>query len=318
MTEDLHNEISAINSIYGETTLRPSSPTASSGIYILRIPSHTVTLRLRFPPTYPADRVQILGTESIGSGAKKGEGSQVLQRAREVLGRIWKDGEVCVFDLISELETSVGGGEVQGEEEEEEEEDVNDDDDGLLPQERRHLSNGAFPHLPEAARVPPPGPDWAISHPTTEKKSLFIARACSVASPAQAHAYLSHLLTVDKKLAKATHNITAYRIRSSKYSNDHDETPRDAAASSRDRREIVYQDSNDDGETAAGSRLLHLMQIMDVWDVLVVVSRWYGGVKLGPDRSRIINSLAREVLVGRGWAGSASEERRERKLDRGD
>jgi putative IMPACT (imprinted ancient) family translation regulator len=29
---------------------------------------------------------------------------------------------------------------------------------------------------------------------------------------------------------------------------------------------------------------LHLMQLMDVWDVMVVVTRWYGGVHLGPDR----------------------------------
>ncbi len=48
--------------------------------------------------------------------------------------------------------------------------------------------------------------------------------------------------------------------------------------------------------------MLGLMQAMDVWNVLVVVSRWYGGVKLGPDRFRIIGALAREVLVEGGWA----------------
>lgn len=44
------------------------------------------------------------------------------------------------------------------------------------------------------------------------------------------------------------------------------------------------QDNDDDGEAAAGGRIAHLMQVMDVVNVLVVVSRWYGGVKLGPDR----------------------------------
>ena len=68
--------------------------------------------------------------------------------------------------------------------------------------------------------------------------------------------------------------------------------------------EIIYQDFDDDGENAAGGRLLTLLQTMDVWDVLVVVSRWYGGVKLGPDRFRIINSLAREALVEGGWTKS--------------
>lgn len=35
---------------------------------------------------------------------------------------------------------------------------------------------------------------------------------------------------------------------------------------------------------------------MDVRDVLVVVSRWYGGVHLGPDRFRLINNAARQVV----------------------
>jgi hypothetical protein len=40
---------------------------------------------------------------------------------------------------------------------------------------------------------------------------------------------------------------------------------------------------------------------MDAWGVLVVVSRWFGGVKLGPDRFRIINQVVREVVVKGGW-----------------
>ena len=68
----------------------------------------------------------------------------------------------------------------------------------------------------------------------------------------------------DKKVAKATHNMIAYRIRKP--------------------GGIVVQDNDDDGEDAAGRRLAHLLQVMDCWDCLVVVSRWYGGIKLGPDR----------------------------------
>lgn len=47
---------------------------------------------------------------------------------------------------------------------------------------------------------------------------------------------------------------------------------------------VTMQDNDDDGEAAAGGRIAHLMQVMEVVNVLVVVSRWYGGVKLGPDR----------------------------------
>jgi hypothetical protein len=63
---------------------------------------------------------------------------------------------------------------------------------------------------------------------------------------------------------------------------------------------VTYQDCDDDGETAAGSRLLHLMQLMDLWDVMVVVSRWYGGVKLGPRRFAVINAVARDAFVRAG------------------
>ena len=51
-----------------------------------------------------------------------------------------------------------------------------------------------------------------------------------------------HELKSNKKIATATHNIVAYRIR-------------DIA------RQVLVQDCDDDGESAAGSRLLHLLQV---------------------------------------------------------
>ncbi|KFM24593.1 Protein IMPACT [Auxenochlorella protothecoides] len=56
-------------------------------------------------------------------------------------------------------------------------------------------------------------------------------------------------------------------------------------------------DSDDDGESAAGGRLLHLLQITGAQDVCVVVSRWYGGIQLGPARFTHINNAARQLLV---------------------
>jgi putative IMPACT (imprinted ancient) family translation regulator len=60
------------------------------------------------------------------------------------------------------------------------------------------------------------------------------------------------------------------------------------------------------------------MQLMDVWDVLVVVSRWYGGVKLGPDRFRIINGAARDALAKGGFdraeqAGGQSKDKKKKR-----
>lgn len=61
------------------------------------------------------------------------------------------------------------------------------------------------------------------------------------------------------------------------------------------------QDCDDDGEDAAGRRLLHLLQMVDARNVLVVVSRWFGGVLLGPARFTHINNAARTLLQECGY-----------------
>lgn len=106
---------------------------------------------------------------------------------------------------------------------------------------------------------------------------------------------ISHLVSTNKRVATATHNITAWRIK---------QKATTTVSAQAETPEITIQDCDDDGETAAGGRLLHLMQLMDVWNVVVVVTRWYGGVKLGPDRFRCINAVAREALVSGDFARS--------------
>ncbi|KAL2157554.1 hypothetical protein VTH06DRAFT_5931 [Thermothelomyces fergusii] len=131
---------------------------------------------------------------------------------------------------------------------------------------------------PSAALGPPP--PWTVSAAFVENKSTFVARCAPVSSPAQAAGFVAHLLATDKRVRAATHNITAWRIRG----------PNGTS----------FQDCDDDGETAAGGRLLHLMQLMDLWDTMVVVSRWYGGIKLGPRRFALINQTARDAFVRAG------------------
>ena len=38
------------------------------------------------------------------------------------------------------------------------------------------------------------------------------------------------------------------------------------------------------------------MQILDVKNVIIVVSRWFGGILLGGDRFKLINNAARDAL----------------------
>ena len=44
-------------------------------------------------------------------------------------------------------------------------------------------------------------------------------------------------------------------------------------------------------------------QIVNAENVLVVVSRWYGGIQLGPDRFKHINNCTRSILEQKGFLG---------------
>ena len=122
--------------------------------------------------------------------------------------------------------------------------------------------------------------------PFVEKKSTFQAHAAPIASAEGARDVVDFLLQ-DNKVRRASHNMMAYRV--------------DSGAGG------LAEDCDDDGENAAGGRLLHLLQAMDARGVVVIVSRWYGGVKLGPARFTHINNAARLLLEDMGYARSRKE-----------
>ena len=64
-----------------------------------------------------------------------------------------------------------------------------------------------------------------------------------------------------------------------------------------DGKNILKYDNNDDGEDGAGMRLAHLLEMRKENGVLVLVSRWYGGIHLGPKRFAHIVNVAREHLI---------------------
>jgi putative IMPACT (imprinted ancient) family translation regulator len=106
------------------------------------------------------------------------------------------------------------------------------------------------------------------------------------------------VLKSNGKIARATHNMVAYRIIEERRT-DKDEV-----------RTIRHQDCEDDGETGAGAKLLHLLEILDARNVLVVVTRWYGGIHLGPDRFRHICNIAREILVEHGYGNKPGDKKK--------
>jgi len=283
MNQALEDEILSLNAIYAPDTLVLSDATNDScHSCILRIPNqHHVSLRLSFPTDYPDMPPTIIGPASSGLETRKGEASEVASLARDVLGSCFQAGEPCLFNLLIELEPLLDGAMGSASQ---------SYDDG--DENQQESSPQEHESVPQNTSIPPP--EWTISTPMTEKKSVFVARACNVQSVDEAKGSIAHLLATDKKVARATHNITAWRIR-------------DPVSNA------TYQDCDDDGETAAGSRLLHLLQVMDVWDVVVVVTRWYGGVHLGPDRFRLINQVAREAVVLRGFTADKDQGGKDKK-----
>ncbi|KAG2181355.1 hypothetical protein INT43_008938 [Umbelopsis isabellina] len=145
-------------------------------------------------------------------------------------------------------------------------------------------------------------PDIESGEAIIDRKSVFVAHVAPVTSVDQVEVVRRKLLQ-NKKIAKATHNILAYRIQL------------DSGT--------VAQDNDEDGETAAGGeyhdsmeglyvrikltiltfkgRLSHLLEILEVTNVVVIVSRWYGGIQLHADRFKHINNAARQALETFGY-----------------
>lgn len=153
----------------------------------------------------------------------------------------------------------------------------NPDDDGsgefeylkFKNRQRNHVKNGN-------SSASEPSVNIFHGEPLVDRRSVFQAHVARVDCLDHVNQVIDSLKS-NKKIATATHNISAYRLSGGPHN-------------------TCIQDSDDDGETHAGGRLLHLLQILDVKDVVVVVSRWFGGIQLGPDRFKHINNVTRDLL----------------------
>lgn len=122
--------------------------------------------------------------------------------------------------------------------------------------------------------------DWHESSIFIDRKSKFQARVVPITDPEQVPAITSELLAENKHIAKASHpHILAWRTTNP-----------------------LSQGYKDGGEKGAGYRLLLLvLERHNVSDVLVIVTRWYGGSPIGSLRFRHINNSAQESLRKGGW-----------------
>ncbi|KAF9240384.1 ribosomal protein S5 domain 2-type protein [Melanogaster broomeanus] len=121
-----------------------------------------------------------------------------------------------------------------------------------------HLPNPSWPH------------ELAASSSLSSHASKFLAYASTLPHPAHLPNFLTYLKALPSH-KRATHFMYAYRTASG------------SAA-------------HDGGERGAGERLERLLELRDVKNVVVVVVRWYGGVKIGSERWKCISEVAKQAL----------------------
>ncbi|CUM52278.1 unnamed protein product [Debaryomyces tyrocola] len=272
--EELHDEVSAIDAIYPDSTSE-----VAPQVYNLKIPQHDdLEIQISFLENYPDEMPTVI--QVLNNNTRKYTDTSYLEaQIKETLLRIFHKGEVCIFELFTELEDLF-------EKYLSRENDIQKDMDELKisrnTTDEKELANSKIPTICPSVQANSktvgidPLKGWIQSDPIIDRGSTFIGYARRVDSVEEAVEYLE-LLVTDKKIAKSAHNISSWRIKKD--------------------NGIQYQDCDDDGETAAGGRVLHLLTMMDAWNVIVVVSRWFGGTHLGPDRFKHINTAARDAVV---------------------
>lgn len=107
--------------------------------------------------------------------------------------------------------------------------------------------------------------------PLTDRKSVFQAHIAFISNPEDVGQVIKQLCQ-SKKVENATHNTMAWRVNNE-------------------------EDFDDDGEKSAGKVMLHVLRQFEAKNTLCVVSRWFGGVLLGPVRFRHIANVTRDILV---------------------
>jgi putative IMPACT (imprinted ancient) family translation regulator len=106
----------------------------------------------------------------------------------------------------------------------------------------------------------------------TDRGSRYAVSGATVRDRSEITAVLG-VLKRDRAYAKATHNSWAARL------------PSGALKA-------------DDGESGAGMVILRMLERAEIKDHVIIVTRWYGGKKLGGDRFRRVQDCVRAYLEG--------------------
>ncbi|KAH7887447.1 hypothetical protein F5I97DRAFT_1925899 [Phlebopus sp. FC_14] len=341
--EQVASEIGVLQSIYGDNAIhlwhssRSGSPgdhtpehahhngsesTSETIRYVvsLNLPSHedvAIRILVSLPSSYPASsppQLQLLSRYIGAFGVDASLFGSILRTFISISGVEWSADTVCVFDgLQSVLERCEAWYEDRLNAEKIGDlirEDAHEQayPDATPAQAAEHLEEIPRPQVPLQDTTLPEGIQIVEAEPIVDRKSVFVGRACRISHPSQVPLILNNLMS-DRHIARAAHPIiNAWRCQVGN---------------------VLHQDNDDDGETAAGSRLAHLLSILvriqsptinhsvahaydkvslqEINNVLVVVTRWFGGIHLGPDRFKHINHAARNALEIGGFLDQLDE-----------
>ncbi|KAI0258849.1 ribosomal protein S5 domain 2-like protein [Gloeopeniophorella convolvens] len=133
--------------------------------------------------------------------------------------------------------------------------------------------------------LPLPEP-LATSAEIEDRQSTFVAYIFRASTAQQARAAHTHVRKVLHAKRPASHEIMAWRCMVLKEG-------RTGLGGDGDFK--IEEGSEDDNEQWAGGHVLKVMRSEAAMDAVVVVSRWYGGIMLGPVRFTHIQDCTREV-----------------------
>ena len=275
MNDDLAEEIATLGAIYSEDNFVAEQSSKDEVVITMKYPfaedgneSRKVAASFVCSPSYPISSSPLVELEGLPRGLREPLMARIAELAAE------NAGSPMLFTLIEAIREKLL--------------ELADESARAVDEERRAreaaLTSSAAArasslavHNPAAAR----GITIVHSEPTVIMKSTFVAHVARVRCREDCEAVIAELYQ-DSKIARATHNMRAYRFH-------------DAASGA------LVCDNDDDGEDAAGGRMAMLLEAMKADNLIVIVTRWYGGVLMGPLRFKVINDVARQLIESQEW-----------------
>ena len=272
LSEEANQELEVLLSIYpDDITLLPN------GRLVYRLPYNTDwSVHLSLSSKYPElEAPNILMVDSSGPESKlqnKFKLNFLLEKCSILMNESYIEGMECLYDYTFNLNENWDSYLQEWEDSESNEKnDISNIDDEITAIEEK------LQKINLKIQNDEPLQGWIQSEPIDDRGSIFVAYAYSTDNEEEALMRLNHLKT-DNRISRSRHVMYAYRFNS-------------------ENKGRIVSDCDDDGETAAGSRMLHLLTLMDAQNVIVACARWFTGTHIGPDRFKHINSATRDVII---------------------